>query len=205
MLVASVSVSSTSDKVTWFPPIYLYFSPWEPLLRPQTYQEWNFSNCPITPPTPRNISPSLDLSDWISTLDSFIAILFIPCCIAKPPSNLPIWNNNHFLRLTILWVRNQGRHSGASLSLSWSNWGLSWGGSNPRGGWGGTVSFELCFWLTARFLCSSCGICWGLDVQDDFFTPENGAWAGMAKAVTAGHTASPSGQLGFSTAWWSQG
>ena len=33
MLVVSVFVSSTSDKVTWFHPIYLYFFPWEPLLR----------------------------------------------------------------------------------------------------------------------------------------------------------------------------
>ena len=120
MLVASVFVSSTSDKVTWFHPIYLCFSPWEPLLRPQTYQEWNFSNCPTSPPPrpPQNIHFSISGSLWLDfyTWLSFIAILFIPCCIAKPPSNLPIWNNNHFLRLTILWVRNQGRHSGASLS-----------------------------------------------------------------------------------------
>ena len=88
MLVASVFVSSTSDKVTWFHPIYLCFSPWEPLLRPQTYQEWNFSNCPTSPhPRPRTyISPSLDLSDWISTLDC-LSLLF--CLYPAALQNLP--------------------------------------------------------------------------------------------------------------------
>ena len=94
MLVASVSVSSTSDKVTWFHPIYLYFFPWEPLLRPQTYQKWDFSN---------GSTPYTFLYLWIS-LTGFLHLIVFHCHSVYPLLHCKTSLKHNNLKQTIIFL-----------------------------------------------------------------------------------------------------